>query len=89
MRITAVPMHISKTKQSKAQSVDHLAKQNCYVEVRPTVHFTSRWYLSAWGSPYVPHPVSEKFPHCSVAFEMVLIMCTAHTKNMIVVAHVS
>ena len=27
-----------------------------------SVQFSSRWYLCTWKSPYVLHPVSEKFP---------------------------
>ena len=27
-------------------------------------HFSSRWYLCAWKSPYALHPVSQKFPQC-------------------------
>ena len=27
-------------------------------------HFSSRWYLCAWKSPYALHPASQKFPQC-------------------------
>ena len=29
-----------------------------------SVEFSSRWYLYAWDSPYILHPISQKLPWC-------------------------
>lgn len=38
-------------------------------EYRDSVQFSSRWYVHAWGNPYLLHPIFEMFP--TVSFETV------------------